>query len=406
MTAVRETSARATSHRQPDLPGARSADGHLKICQATLKLDTQSETFVRSHRDSLPFAVDAVAIEAWDKPVLRTEQGLVFPRDPLSRFLRQVSHARVREPLNGRFRRAFARYLRRSQCVCVLAEYGTTGAAVAESCSMAGIPLVVHFHGFDAHVREVVEQMREDYARLFNEASAVVAVSRTMREALIALGCPPQKIRVIPCGVNVDQFQRSHPPPRREGKPFQFLFVGRFVSKKAPVHLLLAFQECIRHVDAKLVMAGDGPLFDLAREVAGALGLQGKVIFPGAVSHEEVRQLLAESDAYVQHSIRAASGDCEGSPVAIVEAAAAGLPVVSTRHAGIVDSVLEGQTGFLVEEGDVAGMGREMASLARDPALCGRLGQAGREHVCLHYSLEVTTRALADVLRVVCRAGA
>lgn len=402
MTALREISRQSSLVREAGGSAAPSGDGDLRICQATLKSGTQSETFVRAHRNYLPFPVESIAIEAWDKPVLRTEQGFIFPRDPLSRFLRQVSQPRVRKPLNRRFSRALARHLRRGGYACLLAEYGTTAAAVADSCSLAGIPLVAHFHGFDAHVRGVVEEMREDYVRLFTKAAAVVAVSGTMREALIGLGCPPEKISIIPCGVDVDKFQRDPSPPPRGERPFRFLFVGRLVNKKGPVHLLLAFRECVEMTGAELVMAGDGPLFDLAREVAGALGLTDKVSFPGAVSHDEARQLFFESDAYVQHSIRATSGDSEGSPVAIVEAAAAGLPVVSTRHAGIVDSVLEGRTGFLVDEGDVAGMGRHMAALVRDPALCRRLGQAGREHASRHYSLTVTARRLADVLRAAC----
>jgi len=399
MKTLPETPASATQEIVAQSPSPEHARPAPRICQVTLRIGTQSETFVRAHQEHLPFPVDCIGIEAWDKPELHTPEGRLFPRGPLSGFLRKVSHERVREALNQSFRRKLTAHLKRGRYDCVLAEYGTTGAVVAASCTSAGVPLVVHFHGFDAHVHSVVEEMREKYTSLFRTSAAIVVVSETMRDALAALGCAEDKLHIVPCGVDVEKFRPAPTHSTGLEKPFQFFFVGRFVNKKAPVHLLLAFKECLRTADARLVMAGDGPLLEVAREVATALGISDKVSFPGGVAHDRVQQFLQESNAYVQHSIQAASGDCEGSPVAVVEAAAAGLPVISTRHTGIRQSVVEGDTGFLVDEGAVEEMGQKMASLVRDRGLARRLGAAGREHARRHYSLEVTTSALAVVLR-------
>jgi glycosyltransferase involved in cell wall biosynthesis len=82
----------------------------------------------------------------------------------------------------------------------------------------------------------------------------------------------------------------------------------------------------------------------------------------------------------------APSGDCEGTPVSILEAGATGLPVVSTRHAGIPDVVLEGETGFLVDEGDLSGMAHWMIQFAEQPELARTMGSAARKHITDNFS--------------------
>jgi glycosyltransferase involved in cell wall biosynthesis len=99
---------------------------------------------------------------------------------------------------------------------------------------------------------------------------------------------------------------------------------------------------------------------------------------------------------FVQHSRVAADGDSEGNPVAVMEAQLSGLPVVATRHAGIPEVVLDGQTGLLVDEGDVNAMAAAIELLLLDPALCAQFGAAGRCHVAEGFTLE---RHLADLSR-------
>jgi glycosyltransferase involved in cell wall biosynthesis len=105
---------------------------------------------------------------------------------------------------------------------------------------------------------------------------------------------------------------------------------------------------------------------------------------------------------FVQHSVVASTGDREGTPVAVLEAGAAGLPVVATRHEGIADVVVDGETGLLVEEGDVDGMGDALVELLTDPERARRIGRAARERVELLFSLESTTERLCSILEQAC----
>jgi colanic acid/amylovoran biosynthesis glycosyltransferase len=100
----------------------------------------------------------------------------------------------------------------------------------------------------------------------------------------------------------------------------------------------------------------------------------------------------------VQHSVVAESGDSEGTPVAVLEAGASGLPVLATRHAGIPDVVVEGTTGLLVDERDVDGMAEHMVRVLRDPALAGALGRAARAHVAENFSM---AHSVARLWRVI-----
>ena len=92
-----------------------------------------------------------------------------------------------------------------------LAEYGTTGVQTFEACRHLGIPLVVHFHGFDASERATLQEHATTYPALFAGAAAVIAVSRAMQRQLVSLGASPQNVHYNPCGVNCEEFKGADP---------------------------------------------------------------------------------------------------------------------------------------------------------------------------------------------------
>jgi glycosyltransferase involved in cell wall biosynthesis len=216
-----------------------------------------------------------------------------------------------------------------------------------------------------------------------------------MERQLSALGCPSGKVFYNPCGVEVDKFTGGSPGTT----PPLFLAAGRFVDKKAPHLTLLAFEKVARQQPAaRLVMIGDGALWEACRQLVGALRLDSRVQFLGNCRHEEVACWMRRARAFVQHSLTPNDGDSEGTPVAILEAGASGLPVVSTRHAGIADVVVEGETGLLVEERDVEGMANHMLRLAQDADLAALLGANARRHIATHFSMEQSIGRLFQIL--------
>jgi len=258
------------------------------------------------------------------------------------------------------------------------------------------LPLVVHFHGYDAYQQETLNRYASDYRKLFNEASTIVAVSRHMCDQLIDLGATQEKVEFNPYGVDVDSISKAVPG----NAPPVFLAVGRFVAKKAPDVTIDAFARIsARFPDARLEIIGDGPLRESCREQARHLGVEESVTFHGPLSHPEVGKAMTRVRCFVQHSVTAESGDMEGTPLAVLEAMAAGLPVVATRHGGIVDVVSNEETGLLVDEMDVEGMADAMARLINSPTTAARMGNAGRAFVLDNHSMETRIGVLAKILQ-------
>jgi glycosyltransferase involved in cell wall biosynthesis len=308
----------------------------------------------------------------------------------------KMRRALLREGLGGETTAAYVRAFRRHRVEAVLAEYGTTGVFVMDACRQLDLPLVVHFHGYDASVRSLLDENAEAYREMFRRAAAIIAVSQAMRRKLVSLGAPPAKVHVIPCGVDCAAFDRSDPACA----PPVLLAVGRFIEKKAPHITIEAFSKAHRVVpEARLRMVGDGPLLDDCRSLAKTLGIADAVAFLGAQSHAVVQEEMRGARCFVQHSVEAANGDCEGLPVAILEASASGLPVVSTRHAGIPDVVVDGETGFLVDERDADAMAARMIRLLREGQLARKLGEAARRRVQSRFSRQQSEGRLWAVIQ-------
>jgi glycosyltransferase involved in cell wall biosynthesis len=340
------------------------------------KMDTFSETFIHAQVEFL-------------QPLFLLHGG-VFPKEITDTRTRETTALRYdamdgAESAPGPVQHAvLADWMRENGVRVLLAQYGVCGAAVAPACRMAGVRLIVHFHGFDASRRSTLEAFARPYLAMFEAAHAVIVVSRPMHAQLLNMGCPEAKLVYNPYGVQ-DRFFSVQPAFRDQ----VFVAVGRFVEKKGPLLTLEAFRRVhARFPAARLWMAGDGPLLDACRDTVRNDGLDRVVMFPGILRHDMVPAFLQRGLAFVQHSVRAPSGDSEGTPVAILEAAASGLPVVSTRHAGIPEAVLDEVSGLLVEEGNVSAMADAMCRLLDTPGLAVRMGEAGRKHMQEHYTMK------------------
>ena len=128
-------------------------------------------------------------------------------------------------------------------------------------------------------------------------------------------------------------------------------------------------------------MIGDGPMARLCQKIVARAGVGGAVRLTGWCGNHSVRQAMSRHDVYVQHSVTSRRGDMEGWPVSIAEAAGAAMPIVATRHAGIVDQIRNGVEGFLVDPLDWRAMAERMIRLADDPDLRTAMGNAARDRM-------------------------
>ena len=360
-----------------------------RICIVVPYPPSISETFIRAHIEKLP--AEILMVHGW-RPSIGSKTVLPFHNIVLHKVGRVLfGHGLEREITSG-YVKAFRTYAPQA----VLAEYGTTGAVTVAACKQLGIPLIVHFHGYDAHVRATLEEHRETYPLMFAQAAAIIAVSRSMQRKLISLGAPAGKVHYNPYGIDCGAFGGAEPG----NAPPLFIAVGRFVEKKAPEVTLRAFSQVHRRFsNAQLRMVGDGPLLEACKTLASSLGITDAVTFLGAQQHAFVQAEMRNARCFLQHSVEAASGDCEGTPLGILEAGASGLPVVSTRHAGIPDVVIEGETGFLVNEHDVEGMAEHMFRLLEEPMLAARMIRQERKET-VSCSTARAMRAEAASIRI------
>ncbi len=293
---------------------------------------------------------------------------------------------------------AFQHYLVESKTKLVLAEFGTVGAHVAPACKELGLPLIVIFYGYDGFHKNVLEQNKESYPVLFDYASAIIGVSEDMVQQLNKLGAPKEKLRYHPCSVDLSLFEYTD---HSKNDPV-FLAVGRFAESKSPHLTILAFHKVVQEIpSARLIMVGkeDGELFEACIILVKALKLEERVEFKGMLSHNEVYQIMKKAIAFVQHSVTTPIyGDKEGTPVAIMEAMASGLPVVSTRHAGIQEMIIHEESGLLVEEYDVDGMAREMIRVAKDGEFAKGLGISAKKRIHSHPLLANNIHILAELI--------
>jgi glycosyltransferase involved in cell wall biosynthesis len=274
------------------------------------------------------------------------------------------------------------------------AKAGTVGRVAALLAGSRRPPIIVHtFHG---HVlRGYFGPLRSLFFRLLERrlaagTTALIAVSPQVRDDLVALGIAPrERFVVIRLGIELDE--RVSPDQNGRGESRRYLgipgdrfavgWIGRMTAVKRTDDVLVAFKR-LRDggVDAVLCMVGDGPDRLQLERRAHELGVIRDTVFLGY--QEDVAPLYAAFDALVLPS-----GN-EGTPVSVIEALAAELPVVATRVGGVPDVVRDGEDGFLVEAGATDDLADRLAQLARDPALRARMGKRGRERVLPRYAVD------------------
>ena len=352
-----------------------------------------SETFVRANLAGLPFATTAYfGDEMPFHDPWRLAYGVAVALSKLLTRLGLRTWASWPAAVV-----AFA-LIRRHQPDLLLVEFGFHAVRVMEAAALADLPMVVHFRGLDLSAWSKFGVQRDRYHRLVRILSGAIVKSEPMRRTLLELGLDEDRILVSASGANAQLFHSAAP----SSAPPVFLAVGRFVAKKGPLLTIRAFAQLVSEQPTPglaLWMVGDGPLLPAAKTLVQQLGLMASVRFFGQCSQSEVAGLMRQVRGFVQHSVVAPDGDSEGNPVSVMEAQLSGLPVVSTRHAGIPDVVLDGRTGLLVEEGDVRGMAAAMERLMADPELAARFGSAGRERVLAGFTLEHHLQDLTGFLQ-------
>jgi glycosyltransferase involved in cell wall biosynthesis len=348
------------------------------------------------------------AMQSWD-PVLigfrRVVNGLV-PPGPLGRIVprgNKVAFA-LRSLLTRPLPRLVAA-LKESNARLVHVHFGTDATAIWSSVRAAGLPMLVTLHGYDISIRRewweaghagiVARRYPRRLLQMAHDPTVrFVAVSEAIRRRAIEYGIPDSRIVVSYIGVDTDRFKPGGLPLAQRRK--RILFVGRMVEKKAPLSMVRAFARVRTRIpEAELVMIGDGPLLADARQLAR--DLQADVEFPGACGSEQVLAELHRARVLCLPSVTAGNGDAEGFGLAILEAQACGVPVVTSALGGASEGLLQGKTGHAVAEGDIGQITDRLSDWLLDDVLAANASRAAWQFVRETFNIRHCTQQLERV---------
>jgi len=268
-----------------------------------------------------------------------------------------------------------------------------------------GLPMLVSLYGYDINIdRRWWESgkgglRRRSYPRQLLQLASqpnihFLAVSECIRQRAIAYGIPPDKVTVSYLGADTEDFSPGNIPIAQ--RPKRVLFVGRLVEKKGATYLLKAFASVrTQFQDAELAIVGDGPMRSELHRLAASLNIS--VEFHGALTSNQVKAQMDQARILCVPSVTAENGDAEGLPMIILEAQAAGLPVVTSARGGVGEAVLHLKTGLAFPERSVSDLADNLIKGLSDDCLLQLVSEQARAQVFSRFDLKVSLKKLQAV---------
>ncbi|EFJ4606205.1 colanic acid biosynthesis glycosyltransferase WcaL [Escherichia coli] len=404
----------------------------MKVGFFLLKFPLSSETFVLNQITAfidMGFEVEIVALQkgdtqnthaAWTKYNLAARTrwlqdeptGKVAKlRHRASQTLRSIHRKNTWQALNLKRYGAESRNLILS-AICGLvatpfhadvfiAHFGPAGVTAAKLRELGVIrgKIATIFHGIDISSREVLNHYTPEYQQLFRRGDLMLPISDLWAGRLQKMGCPREKIAVSRMGVDMTRF--SPRPVKAPATPLEIISVARLTEKKG---LHVAIEACRQLKEQGMAfryrILGIGPWERRLRTLIEQYQLEDVVEMPGFKPSHEVKAMLDDADVFLLPSVTGADGDMEGIPVALMEAMAVGIPVVSTLHSGIPELVEADKSGWLVPENDARALAQRLAAFSQlDTDELAPVVKRAREKVEHDFNQQVINRELASLLQ-------
>jgi glycosyltransferase involved in cell wall biosynthesis len=257
---------------------------------------------------------------------------------------------------------------------------------------------------YSAHAKDIWTTPEWEKREKLAEARWGVTCTRQGADHLTALAPEPDRVTLLYHGLDLSRFP---PPPEtrpaRDGSnpadPVRIVSVGRAVPKKGFEDLLRALASLPEGLHWRFVHVGGGDLLKALKSQASRTGIAERCIFLGAKDQPQVVRLLAQADLFVLPSKNAASGDRDGLPNVLMEAASQKLAIVATNFAGIPEFVRDSVEARLVAPGDWEALSNALNLLARDPAARTALGASAYERLCREFTMDAGIDVLARRFR-------
>jgi glycosyltransferase involved in cell wall biosynthesis len=318
-----------------------------------------------------------------------------WPRDLVERHERKYGSG-VKAEQRARNALYFADHFKRHGVDHVHVHFANRAAHTAMFLKeISGIPFSVTAHGQDF----MKDLGNDDLLREICAAAEFVAAETDYSRDLLRQRCPDSRIHRVYNGMDLTRFSAPHYEMSGNAAP-RIISIGRLVAFKGFDYLIDACAELVRRgLEFTCEIIGDGPLRGDLEARIRKLNLSDRVHLSGSLSQAVVLEKLRSADIFALASVTDIQGASDVFPTVIIEAMAAARPVVSTRLAGIPESIVHGETGLLVPPEDTMALAEALGRLIQDAKLRLHYGRAGRERIEQHFQIEHTVAALIELLQ-------
>jgi colanic acid/amylovoran biosynthesis glycosyltransferase len=278
---------------------------------------------------------------------------------------------------------------------CHFGPNGLHGVRLRELGAIKG-KIVATFHGYDVNILPRLHG-NSYYEKLFQEVDLCTINSDFIGQRIKSLGADAEKLVKLPVGVNTRKLAFTKRQPESDGE-IVILSVGRLVEVKGIEYSIRAIAQIVlKFPNIQYQIAGDGPLREQLRDLSEQLGISEHVKLLGARTTEQVANLYNNAHIFILSGIVGQDGAEEGQGLVLLEAQAAELPVIASRVGGIPESVVDGESGFLVPERDVEALAEKLIYLIEHPEIWPEMGRAGRAYVEANYDINKLNDRLVDI---------
>jgi len=355
--------------------------GNHKIAFFTPTLDQKSETFIHAQIDK--FKPKLLFHGGWFHNKVNNRK-IVRIRHKIQWFYLSEDEIRIK---------LIIRILQSENIDIIIIQYFNSILDNYYWLKNLNFPLIVHFHGFDFSCYEYL-----NHPNLFNGLnliSGAFSVSNSMSKRIESAGFSGI-IETQPCPPNIQAIEKFNLKLNSLEKRINVVFLGRFTQKKAPIINVFLIQKIIKlflELDLNdfihFQWIGDGEYFNVCNELINQLNLSKYVTFNRTLENMDALEIMSKSSVFIQNSIQATDGNCEGTPVALLEAGAMGLAVVASKHEGIIDVIEHGFDGYLAEPGDIESLAKHVVDLCKNKELRDLFGSELKKKIYNKYNSDI-----------------
>ncbi|WP_242091623.1 glycosyltransferase family 4 protein [Aestuariivivens sediminicola] len=311
---------------------------------------------------------------------------------PLLKSFRHLILGNI-DSFNQQFSKAYFKYFFSVHCFDVVhIHFADNAVHLLEQIKIFDGKIVVTFHGYDAH------NYPADYFKGLQSLSHITYTvnSNYTKQKVMELGFPHKNTHVLPVGLDTSFFK---PEENNNKDSFNILFVGRLIPLKAPLLAIKIVEQLIGIIDKKIIfnIIGMGDCFLECKTYIEQNNLTKDISLLGSKSQVEVKNLMNSADVFLYPGIVDDSGRCESQGLVIQEAQAMQLPVIVSDVGGMKEGVLNGKTGYVINENDIGGFVDKLLLLINNTEMLSEMGVKGRQFVIANYDSTILHKKWLEI---------